>query len=182
MVGVEEPDSGHRLVGFVVPGATGTVDPANLRRQLSERLPGFMVPGQILSLPSFPQTQNGKLDRLALVRHAEAHAPGRQGAGAEGQRAPVDELERRICQLFAQVLGVEAVGPEEDFFELGGESLQALDLVIALERAFGVVATASHLIEAGTPEALASTVRDGVSADGKAGVVVDLATLSPLLP
>jgi thioesterase domain-containing protein/acyl carrier protein len=172
VVGVEEPGAGHRLVGFVVPGASGTVDGPNLRRQLSERLPGYMVPGQILSLPRFPQTQNGKLDRLALVRHAESRRPGAVQSERVGQREPEDEVERRICALFAQVLGIDAVGPQEDFFDLGGESLQALDLVTALEKAFGVVASASSLIQASTPEALAGRVREGFAAEGKAGVIV----------
>jgi amino acid adenylation domain-containing protein len=172
VVGVEELGAGHRLVGFVVPGASGTVDGRNLRRQLSERLPGYMVPGQILSLPRFPQTQNGKLDRLALVRHAESRPPGEGQSERVGQREPKDEVERRICQLYAQVLGLDAVGPEEDFFDLGGESLQALDLVMALEKAFGVVASASSVIQVSSPEGFARMVREGVAADGKAGVIV----------
>ncbi|MBV8646081.1 condensation domain-containing protein, partial [Paludibacterium sp.] len=98
-------------------------DDAVLRRHLAQRLPDYMLPAIITPLAALPLTANGKLDEAALPR------PARQGAA---YRAPESEAERLLCQLMAEVLGVERVGPDDNFFALGGDSLSATRLLARL--------------------------------------------------
>ncbi|HEY2576628.1 MAG TPA: amino acid adenylation domain-containing protein, partial [Streptosporangiaceae bacterium] len=94
----------QRLAGYVVP-ATGTVlDPAGLRDAASQVLPGYMVPSAVMVLEALPLTPNGKLDRRAL--------PAPDYAAAAGGRVPATPGEQVLCELFAQVLGLEQVGVE----------------------------------------------------------------------
>ncbi|QRO02855.1 amino acid adenylation domain-containing protein [Archangium violaceum] len=119
------------LVGFVVaePGNSE----ASLQQALGRALPGYMVPARFVLLESLPLSPNGKVDRKAL-----AALPVEESVGtAEGQppRGPVEEL---LAQLFCQVLGLDKVLREEDFFHLGGHSLSATRLAARVRQSFGV--------------------------------------------
>ncbi|MFJ6050452.1 amino acid adenylation domain-containing protein [Streptomyces sp. NPDC092307] len=132
-----------RLVGYV----TGTADPAQLRAELTERLPEHLVPAAVMVLPVLPTNVNGKLDKAALpVPVATADAAG---------RAPRGAAEERIAEVFAQVLGVPAVGADEDFFRLGGHSLLATRLVARIRTALGTDCTVRDVFELRTVAALA---------------------------
>ncbi|MFC9648543.1 amino acid adenylation domain-containing protein [Streptomyces sp. NPDC056937] len=125
-----------RLVAYVVParGATsGHPGPftARLREHLRERLPGHLVPALFVPLESLPLTANGKLDRAALP--APAPAPPARAAGSPGT-----PQERRLASLYAELLGTAPVGPEDGFFDLGGDSLRATRLVSAVRERFRV--------------------------------------------
>ncbi|MFJ9030554.1 amino acid adenylation domain-containing protein [Streptomyces sp. NPDC102274] len=127
-----------RLVGYVVParGATAALgDPgpftARLREHLRERLPGHLVPALFVPLESLPLTANGKLDRAALPAPVPA-APVR-AAGSPGT-----PQERWLAALYAELLGTGHVGPEDGFFDLGGDSLRATRLVSAVRERFRV--------------------------------------------
>jgi acyl carrier protein len=102
-----------------------------LRAGLRERLPDYMVPSAFVWLDQFPLTPSRKIDRKALP------SPEPVAAGAQFV-APRDDLERVVGGIFAEVLGVERVGVEDDFFELGGHSLHATSVLAKLESTFGV--------------------------------------------
>ncbi|SCF25044.1 non-ribosomal peptide synthetase [Micromonospora mirobrigensis] len=105
------------LVAYVVPSSGATVDPAGLRAGLADRLPPYMVPARIVVLDALPVTANGKLDRAALP------APDFADAGGTAYVAPRTPVEEVVAELWAEVLGVERVGAEDGFFDLGGHSM-----------------------------------------------------------
>ncbi|MEH2621947.1 amino acid adenylation domain-containing protein [Bradyrhizobium sp. AZCC 1719] len=146
VVVAREDAAGKRLVAYVVPrqdamkdamqDATKDATPdaafdlGELRRQLQHKLPDYMVPAALVKLDQLPLTPNGKLDRNALPapdRHREAeHQP------------PRNPVETVLAGLFAEILGLERVGINENFFELGGHSLLAMQLVSHVRAALGV--------------------------------------------
>ncbi|WP_308311169.1 non-ribosomal peptide synthetase, partial [Streptomyces sp. GbtcB6] len=107
-----------RVVGYVT--GAGDVDGGELRAFAATRLPDYMVPSVVVVLDAFPLTVNGKVDRRALP------VPD---VGVGGSRGPVTRTEEVLCGLFAELLGVESVGVEEGFFELGGDSLLVMRLI-----------------------------------------------------
>uniref|UniRef100_UPI000E4C6A1F non-ribosomal peptide synthetase n=1 Tax=Oceanicella sp. SM1341 TaxID=1548889 RepID=UPI000E4C6A1F len=139
---VRDDGAGPALVAYLrwEEGAA-PVPPAELRARLAAALPAYMLPSALVPLEAFPLTPNGKIDRRALP------APPRGGQGAD-RAAPL--LVSLVGALWAQVLGREAVGPQEDFFDLGGHSLLATRLLGAVREATGIEAGLRDLFEAPT--------------------------------
>ncbi|MFE7558195.1 amino acid adenylation domain-containing protein [Kitasatospora sp. NPDC057500] len=126
-----ETDGAARLVAYVVPTRDAADDPgaalARLREWLRARLPAHLVPSLFVPLDRLPLTPNGKLDRAGLPSpHAHAHLPS---------RAPNTPLEAELAGLYADLLAVERVGADDDFFDLGGDSLRANRLAAMVCRA-----------------------------------------------
>nr|WP_253774194.1 non-ribosomal peptide synthetase [Goodfellowiella coeruleoviolacea] len=128
-VTVREDRAGdQRLVAYVV---ADVLDQAALRKHLAAVLPDYMVPAVFVRLDRLPLSANGKLDERALPAPADR-------AGATTTRAPRSPEEEIVCGLFADVLGVPAVGIDESFFDLGGHSLLVTRLVNRIRGTFGV--------------------------------------------
>ncbi|MGP4092740.1 AMP-binding enzyme, partial [Streptomyces sp. KR55] len=155
----EDRPGDKRLVGYVVPegreGQEGQeVDTQHLREHVARMSPEYMVPSAVMVLDALPLTVNGKVDRKALP----APETTAQGEG----RAPVTAAEALLCGLFGEVLGVEEVGVEDSFFELGGDSIMSMLLVSNARRA-GLVISSRQVFEQRTPARLAAvaTTADG---------------------
>ncbi|MFE1328722.1 AMP-binding protein [Streptomyces sp. NPDC058735] len=121
VVALKEDGSGQRrLVAYAVPVAGAAVPAEELRRFAADRLPESAVPAAFTVLDGLPLTAGGRVDRAALPRPA---------FDDESYRAPRDETERFLAEAFAEVLEVDRVGIDDDFFDLGGNSLRAIRLV-----------------------------------------------------
>ncbi|HEU4883622.1 MAG TPA: amino acid adenylation domain-containing protein [Longimicrobium sp.] len=137
-----------RLVAYVVPSDGATPSPAELRDALAGRLPDYMVPTAFVALVAIPLTPNGKVDYRALP------APG--AAAADEHVPPRTQTEASLAALWAQVLGVDRVSVEDDFFLLGGHSLLATQVVSRVRQAFGAELPLRAVFEASTVRRLAA--------------------------
>jgi amino acid adenylation domain-containing protein len=147
VVAHEDAPGEKRLVAYVV--AEGPPPPfGELRRHLAERLPDYMIPSAFMTLAGLPRTPNGKVDRRALPAPTE-------DACAELFVAPRTPVEEVLCGVWAETLGVERVGVNNNFFELGGHSLLAMQLLSRLRSTFQMELPLRVLFEAPTVAELA---------------------------
>jgi enterobactin synthetase component F len=156
----EDRPGDQRLVAYVTGSA-----PDDLRTRLAAALPDYMVPSAFVALDDFPLSPNGKLDRAAL--------PAPAATSRADARAPRTPTEETLTRLFAEVLGVDRVGADDGFFDLGGTSLLAARLMARIRDTLGTRTPLGALFRAPTPAALA---------DGLTGAGQDDTALDVLLP
>ena len=148
---LREEGGEKRLAGYVVAAEGVVLEGPELRRQLSESLPDYIVPSSLTVLERMPLTPNGKLDRGALPRP--------EFSSAAGYRAPQTHDEEVLCALFAEVLGQDKVGLDDNFFELGGHSLMATRLVSRIRTTLGIELPVHLLFTHSSVSALAPLLR-----------------------
>jgi len=154
----EDQLGGKRLVGYI----TGTADPAQIPAQLTQRLPSYMVPAAIVVVDALPLTVNGKLDTRALPAPEYQHAAR--------YRAPGTPVEQMLADMCAQVLGLERVGVDDSFFDLGGDSISAMRLIMAINSAFDIHLSVSVLFDAPSVSSLGRQLSTPASSDSFAAV------------
>lgn len=141
------------IAAYVVPAEGKEPSARDLRAELAEALPDYMIPARFVRLAALPLNSSGKVDRAALpdpVANAMAEAP----AG----RAPATPTEARLLEIVCGVVGRTGIGVDEDFFLLGGHSLLGTQVVVRARDAFGVELSLFHLFEGRTVETLAGTI------------------------
>jgi thioesterase domain-containing protein/acyl carrier protein len=172
---VADSPAGQQLVGYVV----GEVTPEELLEFAAEALPRYMVPAQIVALLEFPVNPSGKLDRKALPAPMFAARP---------YRAPSSPIAEKVAKVFGELLGVDRVGADDDFFALGGTSLVATKVAWRLSKVLGVQVPMGILFTDTRVDALAEKigygmrVGFGVSNDAALGVMLPIRPQGEQLP
>ncbi|HKG81501.1 MAG TPA: amino acid adenylation domain-containing protein, partial [Pyrinomonadaceae bacterium] len=149
----EDVPGEKRLVAYVVSGRAS----GDLRTALREKLPEYMVPSAFVFLAELPLTPNGKVDRKALP------APEIDFSSID-YRAPRTPVEEILCGIWAEVLGVKGVGVDANFFEVGGHSLKATQVISRIRESFQVELPLRTIFEAPTIELLAASVERALGA------------------
>nr|WP_275408043.1 non-ribosomal peptide synthetase [Streptomyces sp. SID14515] len=152
----EDQPGNKQLIAYTLPTPGHTPHPDQLRTHAATHLPDHMIPAAFITLTELPLTANGKLDRKALP------APdfSRQVVG----RSPRNPREELLCTLFAETLNLDTVTIDDNFFNLGGDSIVSIQLV-SRARAAGLVFTPRDVFQQRTVEALAAIA---VASDGSA--------------
>ncbi|HEX8273747.1 MAG TPA: amino acid adenylation domain-containing protein [Longimicrobiaceae bacterium] len=160
----EDRPGDRRLVAYVVGGA----DAAELREHLRGGLPEYMVPGAFVPLEALPQTPTGKIDPKTLP------APV-YGAGAADAGEPRNETEVELIRIWEEVLGIQGVGPTQNFFDVGGNSFLALRLFAQVNRRLGHDLPLATLFAGATVRGMAEAIEErtrSAGADGSPVVAV----------
>jgi amino acid adenylation domain-containing protein len=152
VVAREDEPGEKRLVAYVVSAGDSIVETITLRSQLKQMLPSYMIPSAIVELAGLPQTPSGKVDRRAL--------PPPEISTESRRVACRDELELRLAAIWRELLNLRNIGPDDDFFEMGGHSLLAARLFADIEKVFGKKIPLATLFEAPTIEQLSAIIRD----------------------
>jgi acyl carrier protein len=151
----EDTPGDKRLVAYVVPAPGHELNLGELRNYLMAKLPDYMVPSAIAPLEKLPLMSNGKVDRNAL--------PTPEYARREPEQeyvAPRNEAEERLCAIFSEVLGVEKVGIEDNFFLLGGHSLSATQVTTRILEVLHADVPLRRIFETPTVAGLALAVEE----------------------
>ncbi len=172
--GFETP-RGTRLAAWVVRRTENPPTLSALRRSLEQRLPASMCPSTFVFLDALPRTPSGKVDRAALPAPPSGRPPL-----ATPFRAPCEPMEDAVASAFREALDLSHVGVDDDFFELGGDSLAAVTALAAVSDALGVELSAAELLEAPTPSALAALARRSGGSTESAPLVLQDGTRTPV--
>jgi thioesterase domain-containing protein/acyl carrier protein len=152
VVARERRGGGRWLVAYIVCEPGAEPDGRELREMLRDTLPKSMIPSVFVRIPAMPLNANGKLDRAQLPQPLSPATASR----------PLTETEQRIAELWRELLALDGLpGPDDDYFELGGDSLRAFELFERIERLFGRDLSPNVLLEANTPESLAALIDSG---------------------
>ncbi|MFY0566288.1 myxochelin non-ribosomal peptide synthetase MxcG [Archangium lansingense] len=161
VVGQVLPGGARRLCAHIV-AAQPAPSAAELRRYLLAELPAPMVPGAFMFSERLPRTSTGKLDRAAL-RHVQPTGESSSAA------ATTTELERVVLNVWEQVLGASGLSAQDDFFELGGQSLQSIQVANRLGVALGREVPVATVFRYPTAAALAQALEHGAGAGSDSG-------------
>lgn len=153
VVVVREDQPGERRLTAYVTGSASLPQPTALRAALRDELPAYMVPAAVVVLPELPLTPNGKIDRKALP----VPRPPRTAGAEAGVRTG---MERRIAEVWCQVLGLDRVGAEDNFFDLGGDSLRLTSVTAILRERIDRPITRLDMFRHPTVRAMAAHLSD----------------------
>jgi amino acid adenylation domain-containing protein len=148
IIAQRDPSQSLQLIAYVVLEPDDRhLTPATLKQSLRQQLPSFMVPSTIILLPELPLTSNGKLDRQAL--------PTALPTLDQPKTQPRNKLERQLLEIWQQSLGLPGIGINDDFFDLGGHSLMAMQMIAQIEQQTGLSLGLNQLLQTPTISAIA---------------------------
>jgi amino acid adenylation domain-containing protein len=149
--GGERASEAERLIAYLAMASEEHRNPLEIRRQMAARVPAYMCPNGFVFVDALPLTASGKVDRQALARLPQPEE------AQPAFEAPRDETERKVAEIFGQLLKRERIGRGDDFFLLGGDSLAAVELQSMLASALGASPTEFH--EDATVAGIAARIR-----------------------
>ncbi len=152
--GLPHPVFGEDIAAAVVMREGAAADTEAIRKYLREHLAFFKTPGTLFTRRDIPRTQNGKIRRQALSDEYSASDPEKQAATAGTEQGRGSALANRLLDLWQEVLEVDRIGVEDDFFDLGGDSLKALTFISRLSEAGGETVFATAIYDAPNVAAL----------------------------
>jgi amino acid adenylation domain-containing protein len=163
-----DQNGNQRLIAYVVMNRDLPDGCGQFRGELSKKLPMYMVPSVFHRLEALPRTATGKLDRKALsiidVSALSDDCP---------YVAPRTEVEKMLCEIWAQVLGKKQIGTQETFWDAGGHSLLATQMLEQVRRVCGIELEVRHLFEGPTVKALAEIIESCPEGPSTSGTLLD---------
>ena len=150
----EDVSGERRLAAYIVPNDGAEASGQHFRRVLGEQLSDQMIPNDFVIMEELPQTPGGKIDKQALP------PPRIKKGNSRSVQLPRDMVEKNLGRIWEEVLGIASIGMTDDFFELGGTSLQSVEVLLRIEGKFGMALPPSTLTECSTIEELALLLVD----------------------
>jgi amino acid adenylation domain-containing protein/non-ribosomal peptide synthase protein (TIGR01720 family) len=171
----EDQPGQRRLVAYVAPDTPEALDLHEVRRRLQDTLPDYMVPSAFVLVDALPRSANGKIDRHALP------VPDLAAQGARSYTPPSTPTEAALAKIWGDVLGLPQVGTQENFFELGGDSIVSLQVISRAKQA-GLILSPRHIFQYQTVAELAAVAgrETVVTCEAEQGVVMGEAALTPI--
>lgn len=163
VVARDDAAGNKQLVGYIVPARGAQLSYASLVLFAREYLPDYMVPGLFVQLDSLPVNSNGKVDRASLPTPDPTNIIGDQGRGR-----PQTAIEKRIVRILGDLLGIEGIGTNDNFFFLGGHSLLGTQLIARLRDAFGVELSLRRVFDSPTAAELATEIETLLASETRA--------------
>jgi len=155
VVALTEPGGDTRLAAYLVTQSQTTPSVGELRAALAQTLPGHMIPSVFMFLPALPLTPAGKVDRRALPKPSQGRPPQ-----DTTYMAPRSALEARLVRIWEEVLPVTPIGVNDDFLNLGGDSLQAFSVISRVLKDFDVKLSPQDLLACGSVGAMATLIAE----------------------
>ncbi len=154
VIAVEDEAGGHKLCAFVVLEQECTADVSELRSQLGQLVPGYMVPAMWALVSEIPRIAGGKVDVSLMRQFIEE-----QNSAAEGEHAkPIGEISQGIVEVYQEILGTDQIHGASDFFLMGGTSLRAIRAFALLRERYVTRLPVSVMFQSPTPNALAALI------------------------
>jgi amino acid adenylation domain-containing protein len=158
--------SEKQIVCYFVPSAAGSPSGRELQSFLQRKLPDYMIPSAWVPVDALPLTGNGKVDRRALPSLAQERPPP-----SERRLVPRNHAEERLLQLWSEILKTNVIGIDDNFFEVGGNSLLAVQMLVRIERLFNTAISLVTLLQRPTVAELASVLDGNKVPDARSSLV-----------
>ncbi|MFI6151953.1 amino acid adenylation domain-containing protein [Kitasatospora sp. NPDC051170] len=160
----QEGSRGDRLVAHLVPAGADRPDVPTIREELRGALPEYMVPAAVVWHEELPLTRNGKVDRGELIRRAPVAEPAGQAAAPVAEDGEAGPTETELTGIWARILNKPAVGPHDNLYALGGDSISAARILTAVRKRFGVGVQLNQLAAMETVRLMAAHVDAAMAA------------------
>jgi amino acid adenylation domain-containing protein len=171
VIACEDAEGDKYLVAYIIAEQGADPSAADLRKQVSGELPGHMIPRAFVTVDAWPLTPNGKLDRRALP------APDQSSVAVRDYVSPEGEIEQMLAEIWQTLLGLDRVGRNDNFFEIGGHSLLAIRMFHLLRERIGIAPALSAVFAAPTVSMLAIAIEEIRSKKSPAPLLVSLQTV-----